>query len=403
MVCLFNVDGKFAYCLKCRVKSNRYKPQKINSTTKRNLSQHLLSQHGVTAETDRVERDLSLNANANNEFSNQPGIKQAFANVFNDKVFNRVIQDFIISTDSSFRIVENPQLKALVAYLRPGTALAVGTTIRDRIMAQYQATKSQIKTILDNHGGKISFGLDIWTSPNQIQTMGITAHFVSDDWKLINMVLDCHPFPGVHYGIDIYRLFESILVEWNLQDRIATITLDNASNNDTFVENCIENISYFNAEMHIRCFAHILNLCSVIFLDEKDERINKLRSIIVELRLSPKKMSFLEQICVELGVKHLKPQLDVKTRWNSLYLLIIRALEIRLQLDTYCERFNTKVKISKSDWTFFEAVVEILKPFYDCTLSCNADKVETLPMIYSFFSGLLEHVRNEKKKFALVI
>jgi len=56
------------------------------------------------------------------------------------------------------------------------------------------------------------------------------------------------------------------MVEWKIEDKVTTITLDNATNNDTAVTNLKAKLlarknSVFDPNyFHIRCAAHIVNL-----------------------------------------------------------------------------------------------------------------------------------------------
>jgi len=38
--------------------------------------------------------------------------------------------------------------------------------------------------------GKISFTLDIWTSPSTKSFLAITAHYIDKDWKLRNVLVN---------------------------------------------------------------------------------------------------------------------------------------------------------------------------------------------------------------------
>ena len=38
--------------------------------------------------------------------------------------------------------------------------------------------------------GKISFTLDVWTSPSTKSFLAITAHYIDKDWKLRNVLVD---------------------------------------------------------------------------------------------------------------------------------------------------------------------------------------------------------------------
>ena len=54
--------------------------------------------------------------------------------------------------------------------------------------------------------------------------------------------------------------------------------------------------------------------------------IEKLRKLVVKIRASPQRRDKLSQQCKVLNIKDLQLIPDVKTRWNSTYDMIERAL-----------------------------------------------------------------------------
>ena len=102
----------------------------------------------------------------------------------------------------------------------------------------------------------------------------------------------------------------------------------------------------FNAEnQHIRCFAHIINLTAQDFLKylksapenegSKDQDgeisiISKLWKVVSAIQSSPQRRERFEAQCKAHDLIHKLLTLDVITRWNSTYDMIVRALEFQL-------------------------------------------------------------------------
>jgi hypothetical protein len=60
------------------------------------------------------------------------------------------------------------------------------------------------------------------------------------------------------------ELYES-LVEWNLDEKISSVTLDNCTTNDVVIPSLVRNIEKYKLLndrklLHMRCFVHIINL-----------------------------------------------------------------------------------------------------------------------------------------------
>jgi hypothetical protein len=93
---------------------------------------------------------------------------------------------------------------------------------------------------LSNQKGKLSFTTDVWTSPSSVPFVCVTVHYLNDDWELCSRVMPFRYLPGSHTGLKIGALFEDILKEFDVLDRTLCVTVDNASNNDTFVQYLIK-------------------------------------------------------------------------------------------------------------------------------------------------------------------
>ena len=295
--------------------------------------------------------------------------------------------------DAPFHTVELSCFKEVLQYLHPKLKIGSATTQKNRIMNLYESESVlQIQTWSQN-SSKFSFGIDIWTSPNQIPFMGITYHYIDDTWKLRSGLLDFIPFSSSHSGQAIFRIFDKTLEEKKLKTKLLAISVDNASNNDTFIGHMIKHYPSFTKDHHIRCFAHVLNLSSQAVMKADDERIIRLRDCIREFRTSPRKMLDLMEIYNSLdngGSQFVKPILDVPTRWNSTLDMLERALKLKSCLNEF---FDTK--FSENDWIFFERICEFLSPFKECTLLVNAQSTVTLSLVVTLYNRLLDHVQNE--------
>ena len=76
--------------------------------------------------------------------------------------------------------------------------------------------------------GRVCLTSDLWSN-NGFEYQCITAHFIHNDWKLNKRIISFKlielPYTGHSLGVEI----RNILYEWALQNKIFTISLDNAS------------------------------------------------------------------------------------------------------------------------------------------------------------------------------
>ncbi|CAM8888020.1 unnamed protein product [Rhodiola kirilowii] len=95
--------------------------------------------------------------------------------------------------------------------------------------------------------------------------MVVTAHFVDSAWKMQKRILSFKVIPN-HRGESIGCLLEDCLLEWGV-DRVLTISVDNASANKVAIDYVRERMLGWEIALlvggiylHIKCFAHTLNL-----------------------------------------------------------------------------------------------------------------------------------------------
>jgi len=85
--------------------------------------------------------------------------------------------------------------------------------------------------------------------------------------------------------------------------------------------------------------------------------------------------------------------LDVKTRWNSTYLMLKRALDLQKAVEMYLLR-NEKIKadctLSSVEWMALSEVVTLLEPMEEATRYLSKSKYPTISIALSIYAGLIE-------------
>ena len=122
----------------------------------------------------------------------------------------------------------------------------------------------KLKQFIKEHCQRINITTDSWTFIQRINYICMTAHFIDDSWNLHKKIISLVSVIS-HRGEYLAKALENSLLDWRIKN-IFTITMDNASLNDTA-------IGYFKKKMlswgassirlkflHMRCLAHILNL-----------------------------------------------------------------------------------------------------------------------------------------------
>ena len=166
---------------------------------------------------------------------------------------------------------------------------------------------------------------------------------------LIFVKLNCCRFAYVqcpHTKETIAKVLLECLVDFNLDDKISTITVDNCSTNDGVVEGLLEKLDpatliLDGKFLHMTCCAHILNLIVKEGLDIIGEAIEKVRDAVAFWTATPKRVEKFKDACRYFKIcGGKKLVLDCKTRWNSTYEMLDIALmykEVFTRLKKHCK------------------------------------------------------------------
>ena len=134
----------------------------------------------------------------------------------------------------SFQIVESEAFLALINFLKPRASIHVpkADCLIAHVMTRYFEAKNKIKELLSKVN-KISLTCDVWTSPNSKSILGVTGHWLTNDWVMKEILLDAIEIKGNHTGDNIGKHLLEIIEIYAIRDTIYCITTDNASNNTT--------------------------------------------------------------------------------------------------------------------------------------------------------------------------
>jgi hypothetical protein len=137
-------------------------------------------------------------------------------------------------------------------------------------MLMFIEDREKVKAIFQELNSKISLTLDLWTSLNGLSILEITSHFIDNDFKLRELLLDAFEMHGHHTGenianhVYIISMSMSSLRHFDIKGNIFCITTDNASNNRTMAREIQKHLPDFTEKENLLGFAgHVINLAAV--------------------------------------------------------------------------------------------------------------------------------------------
>lgn len=155
----------------------------------------------------------------------------------------------------------------MLLILKPTLRIPSATTARKLIHDHLIAVLGTIQQTLPP---KIKFHLcaDNWSSPNHIAFMGVTVHFIDNDWVLREILIGFEPLFEAHTGSYLAKVLSDVIIELGIPKRFMCLTTDSASNNNTMAAALPECLSvpWDASQLHLPCFAHVINLVSQSFI-----------------------------------------------------------------------------------------------------------------------------------------
>lgn len=138
--------------------------------------------------------------------------------------------------------------------------------------------------------------------------------------------------------------------------------------------------------LHMRCAAHIINFIAKEGLSDLSENVLAIRNAVQYVRSSTPRLNAFDQRVTNGKMTRGSLPLDVKTRWNSTFLMLSRALQFkvafdrmeaedRLYNDYFLEVENGAKRFGPPDswdWKAVEKLIRFLVIFYNSTLVVSA-------------------------------
>ena len=222
--------------------------------------------------------------------------------------------------------------------------------------------------------------------------MVVTAHFVNPTWQLKKIILGFKLVMD-HKGQTISTFLLECLADWGIQ-KLFSITVDNATANTSAIRRFHRDFSQVSPDalvlegnfLHMRCCAHIINLIAKEGLGDLGDNVLAIRNAVQYVRSSSNRLNSFEQRVTTGKMTRGSLPMDVKTRWNSTFLMLSRALQFRVAFDRmeaedmlYNDYFlEVENGVKKQgppdvvDWNVVDKLKRFLIIFYNSTLVVSA-------------------------------
>ena len=380
-------------CRKCKYCETTYKM----STGLTNLQYHLTRKHGLTF--GKSETKIQLSKEERYEIDS-------------------ALMFCLIFCFLPFSIVENKYFKNFVSKINTHTdyTLPCRKTLNILLEEIYEQYKDKLSSYLQ--GIKwIHATTDTWTSCQNYNYLSVTIHFFNNLFKKKYIALCLKHFIGEHSAENLKLELEGIIDDFQLNNKIVSISSDNASN----IQNALELLQVSNTIIETgRCFGHMLQLIvnrvieslSNVGNTKKLETYRKsLRCVISKCKNIATSFNHSTQLTAELENKQknenpdetpLRIVQEVATRWHSLFLCLKR---IKLLHGFISEIFHSNIKHKKlrenlltpDQEVLLTEAIDILQHFDNATEMISGETYVTCALTLPLFKFLQNACKPNQK------
>ncbi|CAL4977192.1 unnamed protein product [Urochloa decumbens] len=287
----------------------------------------------------------------------------------------------IIQHDYPLHIVQQPAFATFIESLQPRFKIVDVDTMEGEVYAVYQREKKNLLQAFNTMPGRISLTIGLWTTSQTLGYVSLAGQFIDSEWKVHRRMLSFMMVSSPHSENALSEAISMCLSDWNMKDRLFTITLDNeCSSHDIYSANLRGHLSNKNNLMLkgqlfvVRCYAHILNAAALDVIASIHGVIYSIRESIKFIKASSAREEKFAEIALQLEIPSTKTLcLDVTTQWNTTYLMLLAALDYKqafTTLETCDDNYNEAP--SAEDWKKVEAACTYLKLLYDSAHSIMA-------------------------------
>ncbi|XP_030273111.1 zinc finger BED domain-containing protein 1-like isoform X1 [Sparus aurata] len=309
---------------------------------------------------------------------------------------HRKVTAYVVKRLHPFSEVESPSYRDMIHSINPKYTPPTRDYLTNILIPSwYQVEKSNIITDLCevNH---IALTCDGWTSLTQDHYPTVTVHYLVEG-SMRQKVLATKAVYTAQTGIVVAEEIGDILKEFGVFEKVVAVTLDNAANMDV----AIKRLQF----VKIGCFAHSLNLAAQSLYSSSlvGQWTAKIRAIIVWMKRSSMAKVVLREKQDVLKLPKHSLILDVRTRWNSLFLMLERFLEQypAIQAASFDQRLRKNMerdrldRLTDGDFTKAEDFIRLMRVLYTCTLCVSTEKSPTAGQILPIIQKLEKHFAAE--------
>lgn len=362
----------------------------------------------VTGANANDEAEERVSAESNREMSQNSGSSQkskvqTHVNIFlkrkmgisSKKNLDNNLMLLFYKDFQPFSIVEDYGFRKFVNSLNPSYEIPSRKTISNTLLeANYEEIYNLCKRLItDETIMAVTLTTDSWTSRNTENFLAVTCHFITEEFELRNVLLECSTYAESHTSKNLAKELKKTFDEWNISSKILLMVSDNAANIKKAIKDELQ-------MKHFGCYAHTINLILQDSLKLITPILDKIRTIVAHFKRSTSATAkLIEQQKNMNNSNPLKLIIDVSTRWNSAYYMLERFVALEDPIRSAIALLNKNLPIlSVEEWQFLKEIVQILRPMENLTTFISGQNYLTASSAIILTDGILNIYENLKNQ-----
>ncbi|CAM4844568.1 unnamed protein product, partial [Rotaria magnacalcarata] len=335
-------------------------------------------------------------------------------------------------------------LKTVSPKWKPTSARYFTRTLLPKLL---QDSQEKIKQTLDTVNN-LSITVDVWTDRRGRSFIGVTGHFIDENYLPRAILLDFLRLRRSHTGENIRHVTEEILKKWRIEQKVFRIITDNAASmvkaykfgldgsdvavnrlqynklqqDDDILAEYMDNTNFDcsadlqmvewsddekvldelaqNNSRRLSCFAHSLQLAVRDGLREA-AYLSKSLWKCIQIAKKSDKSSKITNLLEDVGMTIKKSNM---TRWSSEYLLMKSIINLdRKTIEEITDIIDDdELKFSNHDFHVLREAVDILGPYAEITVRVQTEKIATISLVVPSIVHLIDHLKNIRVRVSLL-
>ncbi|KAG6495743.1 zinc finger BED domain-containing protein RICESLEEPER 2-like isoform X1 [Zingiber officinale] len=280
----------------------------------------------------------------------------------------------IILNEYPLDMVEQPAFVLFIQSIQPRFRMVDANALEGEILSVYHKERLHLMQVFGNMSGRVGLTVGLWTTSQTLGYICLTGHYIDSDWKLQKKMLNFMMVVSPHSEMALSEAISVSLSEWNMKTKLFAITVTNNSlSHEIYSASLRDHLSkkhkvVLRGQLFVvRCYANILNLAAEVLTASIHGIIYNIRESVKFVKASPVRDEKFSEIALRIGLSGTKAlSLDVRTLWNTTYLMLDAALEYKdafTSLDACDDNYNEAP--SADDWKKVEVVCTYLKLLHD--------------------------------------